>query len=248
MKSFSIKFYDSIENINNDLVSEKEDYFNKIDDFLRVCKKLRGTHSIISSFTEFILGRSYKYYQRVCSRYHSDLYSSTLSLYANAIKNKEKEYHFELSGFFQPNKSNKKLIKSLILEAMELIENDQTLTSKSQKKIVAYLTKVLNELDLEKTNWSELLGRTKEIIIVLGALGSMTGGLVGAALALEKLETATEVIEKSSINGDFNSISNIIQIDTIKSIMTRETVPTVFNLGFDDKKQIGDGKPEEEKD
>ena len=84
------------------------------------------------------------------------------------------------------------LLKSLINEAIGLINEETSITPKSKKQLVDYLTKVLTGLDGKHTDWTKVIGRVKETIIILGALGSVVGGLSPLILAKDKLEESIE--------------------------------------------------------
>ncbi|MFA6581000.1 MAG: hypothetical protein WCS79_04285, partial [Paludibacter sp.] len=108
----------------------------------------------------------------------------------------------------------------------EIIKEDYSLKEKTKKSIIEYLEIALNELDREYVNWTKFIGRIKETIIVLGALGTFTGEFVSPLFnAREKLENATTVIQNTSINVNYNVISdtfniqNIHQISSIKNLI-----------------------------
>lgn len=64
--------------------------------------------------------------------------------------------------------------------------------------IIDFIDKALKELDGDRTNWTSFLGKLKEIIIVLGALGSLAGG-ISVISAREKHEEAEQVVSQTSI-------------------------------------------------
>jgi|ERR1035437_6130027 hypothetical protein len=93
---------------------------------------------------------------------------------------------------------------------MELINTEDTITDKAKKQIIDYLERVLKSLDYSYVSWSTILGNIREVILVLGALGSFASGFA-IFQAKEKLEETTTVIQKTSINLNYNSINeNII--------------------------------------
>lgn len=154
-----------------------------------------------------------------------DLYSKTLEL---INESKEKTMYFDsltINDFYKPDNSNKNKIKILISEAIEIIEVDSSLTEKTKKNIVDYLNIALKELDRERVNWTKFIGRIKETVIVLGALGSLVGGVSSLYKAQEKLEQTTLVIQKTSANINYNvlnetfNIHNIQQIESITQLL-----------------------------
>ena len=147
-----------------------------------------------------------------------DLYSKTLELVNEAT---EKTMYFDslkINDFYKPDNSNKNKIKTLISEAIEIIEVDSSLTEKTKKNIVDYLNTALKELDRERVNWARFIGRIKETVIVLGALGSLVGGASSLYHAQDKLEQTTIVIQKTSANINYNVLNETFNIHNIQHI------------------------------
>jgi hypothetical protein len=148
-----------------------------------------------------------------------EIYSSSLEIINEASRLREyRQNDLNLNGFYKPENSNKKLIKNLINEAIELIIQDNSITEKSRKELIEYLYKVLKRLDSKYTNWSTIIGNITEIIIVLGALGSFIGGITPLLKAKEKLEESTKVIERTSININNNSYNDTFNIQNAEQL------------------------------
>jgi len=134
----------------------------------------------------------------------------------------------ELNSFYQPQNSNKDKIRQLINETIDLINGDISLTEKSKKHIIDYLNKALKELDNENVNWSMFMGRIKETIIVLGALGSFVGGIGSLTQAKDKLEETNIIIEQAAINISFDIVNETFNVENIKQI--GNTNPVILQL------------------
>jgi hypothetical protein len=147
-----------------------------------------------------------------------ELYSTTLELINEATN---KTFYFDdlqVNDFFKPDNSNKHKIKDLINESIILIKEDSALTEKSKKSIIDYLEKALSELERERVNWTRFIGRVKETIIVLGALGSFAGGSSSIFQAQEKLEQTSIIIQKTSVNFNYNVLNETFNVQNIQFI------------------------------
>jgi hypothetical protein len=168
----------------------------------------------------------------------ADYYTKTVELINTATEESIKRNDLKLNGFYQPQNSNKKKIKELIEEAVGLIEDDQTITEKTKKQITDYLNKAIRELDDPNTNWSKFVGRIKEIIIVLGALGSLVGDVSPLFQARDKLEESTIIIQQTSININYNILSKTFNSNTVQKIAPFESTDKLLgqkNSDVDEK-------------
>ena len=148
---------------------------------------------------------------------YQHLYSNFLKVYnkINFYFRNSKEELLEFDGLINYDISNKKKAIKIIQEALDLVETDSTLSDKSKKRIKKYLSDTIQELINPKTNWTNFFVKTAEVIIVLGALGSLTGGIEAGSNLLEaknKIETAKEEIVKTSINLNYMNVENTFNI------------------------------------
>ena len=148
---------------------------------------------------------------------YQHLYSNFIKVY-NKINLKfrnSKEELLDFDGILNYEISNKRKAINIIQDALDLIETDNTLSKKSKKKIIDYLSDAIQELNNPKTNWTNYFKKTAEVIIVLGALGSITGGIDASnnlINAKEKIEEAQYVIVNTSINLNYLNIENTFNI------------------------------------
>ena len=137
-------------------------------------------------------------------------------LTAENQKKNQKEELLEYDGIIDYDISNKRKAVRIIQEAIELIENDPSLSKKSKKKILKYLSDTIQELNNPKTNWTNFFRKSAEVVIVLGALGSLTGGIESGnnlLKAQEKVEKAKGEIVKTSINLNYMNVESTFVIN-----------------------------------
>jgi len=144
------------------------------------------------------------------------LFSMTLYFINEASRVNGYTDNLILNGFYQPANSNKKIIRDLIDEAKDLISEDNTITEKSKKQLIDYLNMALSDLGREHVNWSRFVGRIKETVIVLGALGSLAGGVTSLIQAKDKLEETATVIQQTSINFNHSILNETFNVHNIK--------------------------------
>ena len=165
----------------------------------------------------------------------SKLYSLTLEFINDTNKTLEfKNKSIEINEFYKPQNSNKEQLKKLISEAIELINEDNSITEKSKKELVKYLDKVLKKLESEHINWTDIIGRIKEIVIVLGALSTIVGNITPLFQAKEKLEETSKVIEKTSINLNYKVINETFIHSEIENLNSSSSV--ILQLEENNKK------------
>lgn len=204
----------------------RDDYFGKeerkvyndiLDTFIADLKAFRKLDTYSKLTLYFPINRKKRGLLRIQNSFHS-IYSKTLELISNS--NKESNYRdiLEINDFYKPDNSNKTKIKELIGEAIDLIHQDTSLSEKSKKKLIENLKNIIEELDRENVNWVRFLGKIKESVIVLSALGSLIGGLSPLLTARDKLEETTTVVQNTSINVSYNVISQTYNIQNIKQI------------------------------
>lgn len=217
LKGAANKFLSALEVKLIYLSSKKDNYEKLITNFQSELSIFRKWNNVSFFYTLFYSKYNKK---RIIFRIESsfqELYSTTVELINEASNKTEYFDDLKVNDFYKPDKSNKVKIKELINEAIELIKEDITLSEKSKNKIIEYLEKAIKELEKEYVNWTRFLGLVKETIIVLGALGSFAGG---AALfkAQEKLEETSIIVQKTSININFNVISETFNIQNVQQI------------------------------
>jgi len=209
------KFISSIEK-NTYIHQEKKDEYNEILNKLHFELRHYRRRDSISSLTKIIMMSSKKSLLFQIQDSFQNLYSITLEL-INESKNKASYFdELKINDFYKPDNSNKQKIKDLIKDAIELIESDNTITNKTKNNIIDYLQSSLRELERERVNWTRFLGRIKETIIVLGALGSFAGGASTLFEAQEKLEQTTTIVQKTSVNINFNILHDTFNVQFIK--------------------------------
>lgn len=194
-----------------------EIYSNHIGEFLKHLRSYRRieTHSFV---LQFIMNSNRKRRLFKIQDSFQDLYSNTLELISEAT---DKTMYFDslkINDFYKPDKSNKHKIKELIIEAADIIKVDSSLTEQTKKSIIDYLNNALNELERERVNWSVFLGKIKETVIVLGALGSLVGGASALYNAQKKLEQTTIIIQNTSANINYNVLSQTFNVHNIQHI------------------------------
>jgi hypothetical protein len=214
-KGTATKFLNSIEDLTY-LRKEKQEEYIKIIDQLNESLSIYDKRSKRSRVISLIFPPQSSH--RIESEF-GIIYDRTIELINDANKTlKHRNGNLKINGFYEPKNSNKVQIKQLILEAIELIKQDNSITEKSKKQLLDYLNKVLTNLDSDYTNWTDIIGKIKETIIVLGALGGFIGGISPLFEAKEKLEQTTIVIEKTSINLNYNVINETFNHNEILNI------------------------------
>lgn len=230
LKGVAGKFINSIDKFSYVTKDKKEKYFNDIDLLfkeLRYYRKSKGRHFAFSLILPLSTSKNLIF--RVQDKFQ-EIFTNSLELLNDANRSREfSTNNLNLNGFFKPENSNKDLIRKLILESIDLIKEDNSITEKTKKQLVEYLQKVLKRLEKDYTNWSVVFGNISEIIIVLGALGSFVAGFTPLMKAKEKLEETNGVIQKTSINVNYNTynqtfnVQNIEQLEGIKPILLQQS-------------------------
>ncbi len=225
-KGTATKFLNSIEELTY-LRKEKQEEYIKIIDQLNESLSIYNRRSKRSRVLNMIFPPQSSH--RIESEF-GIIYDRTIELINDTNTTlKHKNENLKINGFYKPKNSNKVQIKRLILEAIELIKQDNFITEKSKKQLLDYLNKVLTNLDSDYTNWTDIIGKIKETIIVLGALGGFIGGISPLFEAKEKLEQTTIVIEKTSINLNYNVINETFNHNEILNI--NPSNPYILRIG-----------------
>lgn len=217
LKGMALKFINCVEYVTYVVKEDKEKYLNQISlfiDELRVYRRYSDRIGIILIFYPF----KKRSLHRVQDSF-ADIFTVTVDFINAAARMNRFSNNLELNGFYKPENSNKKKIKDLINEAIELLNEDMTLSEKSKKQIVKYLNKALQDLEREHVNWSMFIGRIKETIIVLGALGTIASSVsvVSPLLQIqEKLEETNAIIQTESVNINVNILTETFNVQNIE--------------------------------
>ena len=232
LKGAGNKFIHTVERVGYIQSQTKDDYMNLINSFLDESRYHRHDENRIGLYKFLFPNRPKRIMVNLQDSFQK-LFSETLILINETTNRMSYFDELKLNDFYKPENSNKLKIKDLIQEAISIIEGDESLTEKSKKCIVAYLEKALKELDGKYVNWTKFIGRIKETIIVLGALGSLVGGASALYSAQDKLEQSTEIIQKTSVNINYtvlNETFNIQYIQNIGTINTLLALPEKFDI------------------
>lgn len=236
LKGAGGKFISSVETKVYLLQERKEAYYkllDRVNEDLKVYRRLFKLSPLLKYFVESRSSRLVKVQYTF-----QDLYSMTIEL-INEATNKNYNYDkLEINDFYKPDNSNKNRIAELINEAIDLIREDSTLTEKSKKSLIDYLEKASKELNRERVNWNKVIGRIKEVIIVLGALGSVVAGTSAIFSAKEKLEETTVIIQKTSINFNFNVLIDTFNIQNIAHIASINSLLELPEVASDKNKEL----------
>jgi hypothetical protein len=218
LKGVSDKFLNSIEKFSYFETSKREDYqelLNKLFEELNDYKQL-DRKPFILKIIPFVNSKKKQMFKVQDAFY--ELYSATMSLVNDSI---QKEYLYdslELGDFYIPSKSNKSEITELINEAMELINEDSSITDMSKKALVNHLEKAIRDLNFERTNWTRFFGKLKEVSVLLAALASLAGNANTLYDAITKLEKAAIVVRKTSINISYNILNEVFHVQNMQNI------------------------------
>lgn len=211
-----------------------------IDKFLQfgqpIEKEMAQYQSNLFNATEKLESHSYKFKrgkvkEDTIQKSFQDFHTSLLLVY-NKIsfylrKNEPDPEHLDFSGLFSYDTSNKKLAINYILEALELIKIDPTITDTSKERILAYLNDTISELSNPKSNWTQWHSKLAEVLIVIGTLGSIVSGIASGSNLLkakDKLEAAKETIVKTSLNLNYQNIQETFVIEKNISIENNQII------------------------
>lgn len=218
LKAASDKFLNSIEKFTYFETSKREDY----EDIVRKLEEEFRQSRIIERKSFFIkmlpFTKKRKHQTYIIQDTFRDLYSSTMRLINDVI---QKEYVFdnlEVGDFYQPSKSNKEEIEALIEEAIQIIEDDTSITDFTKRKLTNHLEKAIRDLKSQRTNWTRFFGKLKETTVVLSALGSLAGSSNMLYDAITKIEKASITIRKTSINLSYNVLNEVFNVQNLQNL------------------------------
>lgn len=164
-------------------------YINCAERFHIGSKLLESIKIKTDEFKKNIISRSYTkknlligiftfYNKRTLEQNNDDfnqLYGIFISSYSKLIEHKK---YSEFDGFFKPSNSTKDRIKFLITKCISLINEDDTLKPKAKAKFTKQLNEISTQLDSPYSNWTIILGKIKETIYIMGALGGIATGAI----------------------------------------------------------------------
>jgi len=218
LKAASDKFLNSIEKFTYFETSKREDYEDIIRKIEEEFNKLKAIERkpFIFRLIPFTKKRKHQIYTTQDT--FRNLYSSTLSLINNVI---QREYVFdnlEIGNFYQPSKSNKEEIVLLLEDAIQIIEDDTSITDFTKKNLTNHLDKAIRDLKSQRTNWTRFFGKLKETTVVLSALGSLAGSSNMLYDAITKIEKASITIRKTSINLSYNVLNEVFNVQNLQNL------------------------------
>lgn len=132
-------------------------------------------------------------------------------------KSKRKNRNYRFYNIYDPEKTDKKVVLKLLEDTIVLIENESNLKIDVRKDLTERTKSIIENVKLKKPNWHEILGSIKELIIILGALGSLAGGVIALDQAKTNLKTTENIITATCVNSDIfvkNKINLITQNPT----------------------------------
>ncbi|MCX6231681.1 MAG: hypothetical protein NTZ33_09075 [Bacteroidetes bacterium] len=236
LKAASDKFLNSIERFTYFETYKREDYedlLRLLDREMQELKEIERKPFWLKLFPLINNRQRQIYHIQDAFR---ELYASSLALVNDAI---QKEYIYdkiELGSFYDPTKSNKPEIIELIQDAVELINEDVSITEMSKKALVNHLDKAIRDLNSERTNWTRFFGKIKETSVVLAALASLAGNANLLYDAIEKLEKAAIVVRKTSVNISYNVLNEVFNVQNLQNIgLLKNTI-----LKIDERKIYND--------
>ena len=155
------------------------------------------------------------------------LHSEVVKAYNNIVKNLSLGKDFsEFQLLYNPQISDKAKASKLITEAIELINNDNMLNNRQKKQITDALIKALNTLYNDTPDWTAFFGTIQQSIIILGALGSLVGGMASVAAlkqASEKVAEANKIVIETSVQEGMMSLNrSLVNLVKRKEISLEE--------------------------
>lgn len=156
-------------------------------------------------------------------RYNNEfnkLYGLFISSYKKIIENRK---YAEFEGYFNPNNTTKDKIKFLINKCVNLINNDETLKPRAKQKFIHEFETILRQLDSSYSNWTLILGKIKEVIFVMGALGGVATGAINIINQTNNLNIPKDQLEETV---------HILQKVEEEIVNSYQVTPDKFNETF----------------
>lgn len=129
-------------------------------------------------------------------------------------KSKKNNSNYRFYSIYDPEKTDKEFVLKLLEDTIVLIENESNLKIEVRNDLTKRTKSIIKNVKSKKSNWHEILGSIKELIIILGALGSLAGGVIALDQAKTNLETAENIITITCVDSDIfvkNEINLITQ-------------------------------------
>ena len=155
-------------------------------------------------------------YKSDCVRCANELELELLNLYAELHSGGEGDKQpFAFFDLYSPSKAKTDEAEKLIRSAIQMIEFEINLTARAKQKVIQHLEKALRTL--KYGNNTEFFGITKEILAVLGALGSFAGGYIACLEQVENnMREAEKVVEETSIQRTDISLNDCMEYIEIR--------------------------------
>ncbi len=157
------------------------------------------------------------------------LHSAVVKAYNSIVKNLCVGKDFsEFQLLYNPQISDKAKAAKLITEAIEIINNDNVLNKRQKKQITDALTKALTTLYNDSPDWTAFFGTVQQSIIILGALGSLVGGVASVAAlkqASEKVAEANKIVIETSVQSISLPLTLTAGLSTVPSVIA---LPNTF--------------------
>lgn len=134
------------------------------------------------------------------------LYSTLADIHNEAtIKENSRHRSMRFFEFYEPDGADREGALECVKTAIELIDRDETLSDRAKKKIIRHLNDALYELRKSEPDWTVFFGKMKEAVIILGALGSLIGGVTDLTQARSELEEAMDIVGSTAVDQSYVS-------------------------------------------
>jgi hypothetical protein len=204
-----------------------------IDKFIAIAKRygapkdlnvIRGRAETLAEIMMDVSAMEDHLRRKKCMLTFTKLSSEIIRVYTQLIQNRTSDFIFsEVEILYNPDISDKEHAIQLIKEAIDLIKGDKNIPKKLKDKIVKNLSKILDNLEQESTNWTSYFGQVHQYILIFAALSTIASNVASISAlnqASEKLVQATNVISSTSINQKVVNNNNFIVYNILDNINT----------------------------
>lgn len=223
LKGSAEKFINTIGKTSYLKTEKIEEYLGEVEEFSKRLKYYR-LRKDYSPFMRVLLPTYKTSITRVQGNFEK-IYSSSLSFINE--HNKSKEYrnkNIDLNGFYNTKNINKEKVRNQISDAINLINEESLITSDSKKQLIKHLEKSLTNLDSKTPDWTKIIGRIKEVVLIIGALTTIIGSSSSLFLAKEKLEETSTTIQQTSVNINYTTINKTFINHNIEQLNNANTI------------------------